>query len=42
MKGTQEIGRQSVPLKEPEIALSFLKEWRLNHFTKEDKQYAHK
>ena len=40
IKRTQAIARGAVSYKEPEIALSFLKEWWIGHINQKDKKYA--
>ncbi len=40
MKKTIEIAQESTSYREPEIALTFLREWWLGHINKEDKLYA--
>ena len=40
MKRTIKITRESNSCQEPEVALTFLKEWWLGHINKEDKEYA--
>lgn len=40
MERTKEITRESLSLKEPAMALAFLKEWWIGHINKEDKRYG--
>ncbi len=40
MKRTKTIASEALSLQDPHLALSFLKEWWLNHINREDKKYS--
>ncbi len=40
MKRTTDISRESIYLKDPDMALRFLKEWWLGHINVEDRKYS--
>ena len=40
MKRTTDISRESIYLKDPDMALKFLKEWWLGHINVEDRKYS--
>jgi len=40
IKKTADISRESVYLKDPDMALKFLRQWWLGHINVEDKKYA--